>query len=115
MILDSLSIHADGFEARTGWAIKPQGACKGDVCVPLPGAVEPDGSLDARVVSERLGMPLVADAAHRLWALGPETTTGRALTAATAPDLELPGLDGRPVRLSSLRPMKVVLVAWASW
>jgi hypothetical protein len=115
MILDSLSIDADGFEARTGWAIKPQGACKGDVCVPLPAAVQADGRLDARVVSQRLGMPLVADADHGLWSLGPETATGRALTTAAAPDLELPDLAGRPVRLSSLRPMKVVLVAWASW
>ena len=61
-------------------------------------------------------MPLVADAAHGLWALGPETAvTGRALTTAVAPELELPDADGNPFRLSSLRGQKVLLVAWASW
>jgi hypothetical protein len=116
VIIDKLSVDAWEFERRTGWAIKPQGACKGDACVPLPGARHDDGSLDVGVLSQRLGMPLVADTAARLWALGPESgITGRALTTAEAPDLELPDLDGNLFRLSDLRPQKVVLVAWASW
>ena len=36
MILDRLDIGADLFAAGTGWAIKPEGACKGEICVPLP-------------------------------------------------------------------------------
>ena len=35
MILTGLDITADEFRAGTGWEIKPEGACKGDVCVPL--------------------------------------------------------------------------------
>jgi hypothetical protein len=97
------------FEARTGWAIKPEGACKGDVCVPLP-------SLDVDTVAARLGMPIVTDAGSRLRALGPDTAgSGRALTSAVAPDLVLPDVDGAPCRIADLRPQKVVLVAWASW
>jgi hypothetical protein len=116
VILDSLSVDPGVFEATTGWAVKPQGACKGDVCVPLPGGIGDDGALDALVLSDRLRMPLIADEDHGLFALGPETAvTGRALTTARAPDLELPDLDGRVFRLGSLRPQKVVLVAWASW
>jgi hypothetical protein len=117
MLLTELDAEPAEFEARTGWALKPQGACKGEVCVPLPSqARRPDGRLDVSVVAERLGMPLVHDAEHALWAVGPETTvTGRALTTAVAPDLVLPDADGRPFRLSSLRGQKVVLVAWASW
>jgi hypothetical protein len=116
VILDALSVDPLEFEHRTGWAIKPQGACKGEACVPLPGARNGDGSLDVRVLSERLGMPLMADEAHGLWALGPESgITGRALTTADAPHLELPDLDGNLLRVSDLRPQKVVLVAWASW
>jgi hypothetical protein len=60
-------------------------------------------------------MPLVHDGQHDLWALGPESLTGRALVSATAPELVLPDVDGRPFVLSSLRGQKVVLVAWASW
>jgi hypothetical protein len=109
MILTSLQIDPAELERRTGWAIKPEGACKGDICVPLP-----DAPLDARLLSERLGMPLLQDEAAGLWSLGPETL-GHALTTARAPELELPDLTGTPFRLSSLRGQKVLLVAWASW
>jgi hypothetical protein len=117
VLLTTLELDPDAFAARTGWELKPEGACKGEVCVPLPPeARTAGGALDARVLADRLGMPLVADEARGLWALGPETAvTGRALSTATAPDLELPDLDGRAFRLSSLRGRKVVLLAWASW
>ncbi len=115
MILESLDLDSEAFEAATGWAIKPQGACKGDVCVPLPGATRPDGKLDATAVAGRLGMPLVHDEGSGLYALGPETASGRALTTGVAPDLALPDLDGHVVRIADLRPLRVVLVAWASW
>ena len=113
MILTGLEVDRVELERRTGWAIKPEGACKGDICVPLPGAV--GAPADARMLADRLGMPLVEDAAAGLWALGPETLAGRALTTATAPDLELPDWQGQPFRLRDLRGQKVLLVAWASW
>ena len=118
MILTSLQVDGAGLEARTGWAIKPEGACKGEVCVPLPaGGRATGGTVDATALAERLGMPVVHDAAHGLWALGPETAvTGRALSTAEAPELVLPDLrTGEAFALSSLRGRKVVLVAWASW
>jgi hypothetical protein len=117
VILHDQSVDEHEFEARTGWAIKPQGACKAEACVPLPAeARRGDGRLDASILSDRLGMPLVADGAHGLWALGPETAvTGRALTSAVAPELVLPDADGNPFKLSSLLGQKVLLVAWASW
>jgi hypothetical protein len=116
MILTSDTIDPMDFEARTGWAIKPEGACKGEVCVPLPGVRGVDGLLDVDALAGRLGMPIVTDEATGLRSLGPDTAiTGRALTTATAADLVLPTLDGSPGRIADLRPQKVVLVAWASW
>ena len=116
MILTSLRAPLGELEHRTGWAIRPEGACKGEVCVPLPAGAVENGTVDVRVLGDRLGMPLVHDEAHGLWALGPESAvTGRALTTAAAPELELPDLDGNPFSLASLRGQKVLLVAWASW
>ena len=94
---------------RTGWEIKPEGACKADRCVPFP-----DGPVDVRVLAERLGMALVHDEAHGLWALGPESG-GRALLSAELPEISLPDRHGDPFSISSLRGTKVLLVAWASW
>jgi len=111
MILTGESVSRADFEQRTGWVIKPEGACKGDICVPLP----PSDELDSGMLSERLGMPLVRDDAHGLAPLGPETLTGRALTTAVAPEVVLPDLEGNPFALSSLHGQKVLLVAWASW
>jgi hypothetical protein len=117
MILEEMLVDADEFGARTGWAIKPEGACKADVCVPLPDDVRAgDGRLDAQVLASRLGMPVVVDERTGVIALGPETSvTGRALTSARAPELVLPDADGNPFKLSSLLGQKVLLVAWASW
>src|SRR3954447_24609997 len=117
MLLTDLTVDDADFASRTGWTVKPEGACKADVCVPLPDAARvAGGRLDVGVLAERLGMPLVRDDHAGVWALGPETAvTGRALTTAIAPELTLPDANGEPFSLSSLRGQKVVMVTWASW
>ena len=113
MILTSLDINPQEFERRTGWALKLEGACKGDVCVPLPDAAAGE-DLDARMLSQRLGMPLIHDADANVWCLGPEAW-GRALTTAQAPELVLPDYQRTQFQLSSLRGQKVLIVTWSSW
>lgn len=112
MILEQPRVGRDAFTNRTGWVFKPEGACRGDLCVPMPA---PDGrELDAQVISERLGMPLIHDETSGLWCLGPESL-GRPLQVADAPSLKLPDWRGRPFELASLLGRKVLLLAWASW
>jgi hypothetical protein len=116
MILSTLErVTAHDFADHTGWEPKQVGLCRGDVCVPAPGSLRPDGTVDVEVAAQRLGMPLVHDELHRLWALGSATLGGKALATATATDPELLTRDGAPFRLSSLRGRKVLLVAWASY
>jgi hypothetical protein len=109
MLLERLDITADAFHQGTGWDIKPEGACKGDMCVPLP------KGFNLTDAAGRLGMELVHDAAANRWALGPESLSGRALVTAQAPELVLNDIDGNEFRLSSLRGKKVVLVAWSPY
>jgi hypothetical protein len=108
MLLERLDKPPPDLERRTGWAIKPEGACRADACVPLK---QP---FDVRDMAERLGMALVHDPDHGLWALGPEAG-GRALTSPELPDLVLPDRQGRDFALRSLRGTKVFMTAWASW
>ncbi len=113
MLHNAPTISRADFEAQTGWEFKAEGACKGEVCVPLD--FTPGEALELESISAALDMPLVANTQHKLWALGPESLGSRALTQAEAPPLKLPGLDGKPFDLASLRGKKVVIYAWAPY
>jgi hypothetical protein len=110
VIIDRLDIGTVEFEQATGWQIKPEGACRAEVCVPLP-----DGDFDLMVTADRLGMAVVAEPGLGLWAVGPETIGGRALVTADASDFVLPDLDGNTVPITSLQNQKVLVVAWAPY
>jgi hypothetical protein len=112
MVLTGLAIAAEEFERRSGWSLKPEGLCKGEVCIAFPDVSGP--LLDVRLLAERLKMPLAHDPKHEVWCLGPESE-GKVLDPPRAPELELPDWRGETFALRSLRGQKVVLVAWASW
>ena len=89
MILHSLQVDPKDLSARTGWTLKPDGLCKADRCVDMTPSSAQDGMIDARALSERLGMALLADDRHSVWALGPEevythTHVGNPLACAAA-------------------------------
>ena len=116
MILQSLAdVGTHHFADHTGWQPTPEGLCQGEMCVPAAGSLRADGTVDVEIATQRLGMPLVHDEQHDVWALGPATLGGRALASAAAADPVLPTHDGLPFRLSSLHGRKVLLVAWASY
>lgn len=109
VLFDSTTIDLDAFAAVTGWEIKPEGACKGDICVPL------GTDRDPLSVAERLGMAVVTDDVSGSVAIGPASLSGHALDSAEAPDVELHDLDGNTVALSQFRGEKVVIVSWAPY
>jgi len=114
MLLERLDIAPDELRASTGWDIKPEGACKGEECVPLAGVTSTDGRLDARAFADAMGMPLVGDEQHGRWALGPRSG-GHVLSTADVPTIVLDDFDGNAFDVARLRGRKVLLVAWASW
>jgi hypothetical protein len=115
MLLDRLDLTPEDITQRTGWAIRPEGACKGEICVPLAGLeVRADGTIDMRLFAEQMAMPLVTDDKYDLSAIGPRAA-GRVLDDAALPMISLPDFDGDTFELASLRGRKVALVAWASW
>ena len=72
MILDRLTSSVADFTRGTGWEPKPEGLCRGEVCVPAPGALDGD-TVDVKVAAARLGMPIVESPEHGVYALGPAT------------------------------------------
>ena len=112
MIFEAPAVPDQDFERVTGWRVEPEGLCRDARCVPFVPATP--GSVELAAAARALGMPLVHDEAHGLWALGAQAG-GRALQSAVAPDLRLRDASGDWFALSSLRGRKVLLVAWASW
>lgn len=114
MLTESLIVSRQAFEEGTGWELKPEGACKGDVCLPL---VDPPvgDTVDVAKLAGQMGLPMVADEKHSIWSIGPHAVGDRTLVSAEAPPLTLPDLDGNEFELSSLRGQKVLLIAWSPY
>jgi hypothetical protein len=111
---DALLVDPDDL-AATGWTLKPEGLCRGDVCVPVrdrDALVSPDG-IDVRAFARTLGRPIAVDPDASIAVLGEAETTGP--RSLNAPDFTLPDVDGNPVSLRSFDGRKRLLIAWASW
>ena len=117
---DDLWLDRDAIEQATGWSWKPEGLCRGDVCVPIPPGAARDlvreGLLNLSRMWGHMGHPVVHDAASTTWVLGVSAgERGHALAGLQAPDFAAPDLDGRMHRLSDYRGRRVFLATWASW
>lgn len=104
----------------TGWKPRPEGLCRGEVCVPLPagreGELVRDGQVNVAGLWRLLGRPVLRSAAGDAWVLGASAgERAAALGSLDAPDFALPDADGRMRSLSEHRGKKVLLVTWASW
>lgn len=117
MLIESTQLTRSAFEGGTGWTLKPEGACKADLCIPLKDAekLATEATVDALALAEAIGLPVVKADSQDLWAIGPEAIGQRTLLSADAPDFTLPDIDGKPFTLSSLRGSKVLLYAWAPY
>ena len=113
---DGLWMNAADAERVTGWALKPQGMCRGDLCVPLPAKVVQGRDVDVEAFWKTLGGSVIVSDGGEVWALGvPAEERNAALEGLEALDFTLPDVDGIPRTLSQLRGKKVFLATWASW
>ena len=115
-----LWLAAADLERATGWAMKPEGLCKGAVCVPVPpgraAALVRGEAVNATAFWRHMGHPIANDAAGETWVLGTGAADrASALQSLEAPDFALPDLSGAIGALSQHRGRKVLLATWASW
>lgn len=113
---DGLRMSPTDAERVTGWALKPEGMCRADLCVPLPASAVGVNEVDVEAFWKKIGGPVIASERRDVWVLGaPAEERNAALEGLEAPDFTLPDIDGVPRSLSQLRGRKVFLATWASW
>jgi hypothetical protein len=101
-----------------GWELKPEGLCRGDVCIPIGGQpnLVAEGRVNLNAFAAAMDRPLVVDALERAAYLGVSAQErADALRSLEAPDFSLPDLEGKLHTLREQRGKKVLLVAYASW
>lgn len=117
---DGLWLPVGEAEPATGWTLKPEGFCKGEICTPVPPARSAEfvkgDEINIATLWKHLGAPVVHDETRETWVFGTsaETRSSR-LQSLEAPDFTLPDLAGKAHTLAAQRGKKVLLVSWASW
>jgi hypothetical protein len=114
---DGVRIQPADVDRALGWEIKPEGLCRGGVCIPVRdrALISADG-IDLAKLAEALQRPLALDVEAQIAYLAASAADrGTQLASLRAPDFTLPDLSGRLHSLSDHRGRKVLLVAYASW
>ena len=113
---DALWIQRADLPSINGFELKPQGACREEICIPIPRPMLRGARFNLTAFAERIGQRVVADPATRVWSFGEiPVVRGAFLESRVAPEFSVPDRKGRPVRLSRFRGRKVLVVTWASW
>jgi hypothetical protein len=121
---DALWIQKSDLPRVNDFELKPQGACRADICIPIPRAMIRGNYFNLSAFAQRVGQRVVADPAERVWSFGEiPVVRGAFLESRMAPDFSVPDRKGpstalrasRNIRLSQFRGKKVLLVTWASW
>ena len=113
-----LGVSARDFARTTGWTLKTEGLCKGEVCIPVrDSAAMSDGeAVDIAEFARVTGRNMLVDETRHVVALG-EQASSRSASMATldAPNFTLPDINGNLVSLSDFAKRKKLLLAWSSW
>ena len=113
---DTLWIRKRDLLRVNGFELKPQGACRADLCIPIPKDMVRGDYFNLTAFAKKAGQPVVAEPGARVWSLGEMQALGGGLSSSrVAPDFEVPDRLGRPVHLAGFRGKKALVVTWASW
>jgi hypothetical protein len=94
--------------------VKPQGACRADLCVPIPKSLRSGEWFNLSGFARHLHQAVVAESG--VWSFGEiPVVRGDFYRSRMAPDFAVPDRAGRVLRLSDFRGEKVLVLTWASW
>ena len=121
---NDLWITTDDLRRATRFAIKPQGVCRDELCVPLPKRrraefISRKGAttwFNLSKFARLIKQPFVTDQKNGVCYFGSSAAEQNGyLSSLQAPNFTLPDLNGKLHSLSDFRGKKVLLVTWASW
>jgi hypothetical protein len=94
--------------------LKPQGACRADLCIPVSRDLRSGPWFNLTGFARRTRQSVVSDSG--IWSFSEiPATRGDFYQSRVAPDFAVPDRKGRVVHLSDFRGKKVLVITWASW
>jgi hypothetical protein len=94
--------------------VKPQGACRADVCIPLSKSLKEGNWFNLTGFARKIGETVVAE--QGVYSFGEiPVLRGGFYNSRIAPDFAVPDRKGKVVHLSDFRGKKTLVITWASW
>lgn len=109
-----LWIRAADLPRVNDFHVKPQGACKEDICIPIPRDMKSGQWFNLSAFSRKVHQPVVQDSG--VWSFGEiPLLKGTYVESRVAPDFAVPDRKGKMIHLSDFRGKKALVITWASW
>ena len=117
---DGLLIRPADLPNVNGFELKPEGACREELCIPLNEDVliRQDGTdwIDLAAFADLVGQPYVADRPAGVWSFAEIPARRESMMVdAMAPDFELTDRQGNSIGTADLKGRKALIVTWSSW
>ena len=109
-----LWVRAADLERINEFELKPQGACRADMCIPVAKTLKNGQWFNLTGFSRKLGQAYVND--QNVWSFGEiPVMRGSFYNSRLAPDFAVADRAGKIVHLSDFRGKKALVFTWASW
>ena len=117
---DGLLIRREDLPRVNGFELKPEGACREELCIPLNEdlLIEQDGRewFDLAAFAGLVGQPYVADREAGVWSFAEIPARRESMMVdAMAPEFEVTDRQGKRIGTADLKGRKALIVTWSSW
>jgi hypothetical protein len=111
---NDLWVRAADLPRINEFELKPQGACRADMCIPISKRLKTGEWFNLTGFAHKLGETVVQDSG--VWSFGEiPVVRGNFYNSRMAPDFSAQDREGRMIHLSDFRAKKVLVLTWASW
>lgn len=113
-VLDDLWVKQKDLPRINQFEVKPQGACRADVCIPLSKTLKNGDWFNLTGFAHKIGETVVKE--KDVYSFGEiPVLRGGFYNSRIAPDFAVPDRSGKLIHLSDFRGKKTLVITWASW